>query len=155
MKTRYIIIITTLIFMIFNCNRSEIPIVYTIDFGMYEKFENISNFNVSLESESLNPLNKEVELDISFNVDLDINKKYHSAISSLHMSDRFIFDNTLPYERIIELTPVLQSDVKKSKQKESLSLKKIIKIKSHKWGMNKILIVCGNAHQVINFSQKK
>ncbi len=136
--------------------RLEIPVTYNIGWWTNQNAFYIDSLKISIVESNLNLFNSESL--ISYNV--FGNFKHESywlcKIKEVHISERINLDTTLFYDRIIEITPIIENkDTKANGETTKFEFKNEHTITSNKWGINKIKFICGQKEQIIELHQSK
>lgn len=137
--------------------KHELPITYSIDWWAYQDSLAIDRLDVNIKESNLNIFNS-TSL-ISYQIIGRISF-FHSLlmVKEVHISERINNDTTLNCDRIIELTPIVESIGDRDEGKHDIlnfNIQNEHLIKSNHWGINRIKFICGDKEQIIELRQTK
>jgi hypothetical protein len=75
----------------------------------------------------------------------------------VHISERVNTDTTQLFDRIVEITPIVEvtENKKATSGYESFSFTNECIIHSNHWGVNRVKFICGQKEQIIELQQRK
>lgn len=146
-----------------NCNKKthskglvlDVPITYQTTWWAYQDGLMINDLAVEIVQSELNLMNSEsvVLYTIQGEIYFENNEV---SILQIHISERVNRDKDQPYDRIFELTPIVQCKPKsEGAGKFSFEIKNQHRVHSTHWGTNRVLFVCGDMQQVVELQQLK
>lgn len=135
----------------------EVPEVYKTGWWTMQKHFVVEKFEVQIIESNLSLLNNKSLISYTIEGQLSSEKEYKAYIKQVHLSERYCNDSLKEYDRIIEITPVIDMKKKKNQLEESTptTLTNEYLISSINWGVNKVLFVCGKHQKIIELFQRK
>ncbi|WP_028978204.1 hypothetical protein [Sporocytophaga myxococcoides] len=135
----------------------EVPVTYTIEWWPEQNKMTIESFNIEIIESKLNLLNSKSLLAYKVSGSLKSVARWQSFIYKVHISERFNSDTSKPYERIIEITPIVSAKKNENTTDSTypFEFKNEHIVFSSQWGVNRIKFICGSKEQVIELKQRK
>lgn len=132
----------------------EIPITYNIGWWSYQDCLTVDSLEVGIVESSLNMFNSKSLISYKVSGKISLVGK---TIEEVHISERLNLDTTFHYDRIIEITPVVEDKNKKSSNgwSDRFVFKNEHTIRSGGYGRNRIKFICGTKEQIIELIQQK
>jgi len=135
----------------------QIPITYNLGWWTDQKALTIDSLNVQIVESKLNLFNNKSLISYRIAGRLTFKGHWQPIINEVHISERINMDSTLPFDRTIEITPVV---VDKETKKVNSGVDKFEFVNEHTinsnhWGLNKIKFICGQKEQIIELHQVK
>lgn len=139
--------------------RTEIPVNYRVGWWPAQFCLSVDSFQVEIVESNLGFMNSESLFAYTVYGRL-INPPRSFAeltIKEVHLSDRINRDTAQHYDRIIEITPIVQMDVNEGAAiaEKQFSFRNELNITSMFWGGNSIKFICGQHDQTVEFRQPK
>ena len=136
----------------------EVPVTYNIGWWSHQEMLSIDSLDIEIIECKLNLFNSKSIISYKVSGLLNYDGYWQPQIEKVHISERLNSDTTLHYDRIIEITPIIQ--VKRDDRDGNGSLEKFEFKNEHiitsgQWGINRIKFVCGLKEQIIEFRQGK
>lgn len=135
----------------------EIPVTYNIGWWSDQKALTVDSLQIDIIESKLNLFNSKSLISYKVRGKLNYEGHWQPIIEEIHISERLNLDTTLNYDRIIEITPVIE--VKENKNSDGGTNKFEFKnehtISSNHWGINRIKFICGQKEQIIELRQCK
>lgn len=135
----------------------EIPVTYTIEWWPEQNKMTVESFDIDIIESNLNLLNSKSLIAYKVSGILKSVGQWKSFIYKVHISERFNSDTTKPYERVIEITPVVSAKKMENTtdSTDPFEFKNEHIVFSSQWGVNRIKFVCGSKEQIIELRQRK
>ncbi len=133
----------------------DVPITYQTTWWAYQDGLMINDLAVEVVQSELNLMNSESV--VSYTIQGEIYFENNEvSIQQIHISERVNRGEDQSYDRIFELTPVVQCKPKSGVAgKFAFEIKNQHRVHSTRWGANRVLFVCGDMQQVIELQQLK
>ncbi|GAB4147765.1 MAG: hypothetical protein Fur0041_21620 [Bacteroidia bacterium] len=137
--------------------RHEVPVTYNL--GWWAKNPNIQleSFEVSVEENQLNLLNQKAKIRYTIKGKMKANAGWKPYIEKVHVSERFVTDDSLHRKAELVFTPVMNS--KRSKKFEGgmipFEFTNEHIVSSYQWGKNHYEFICGSFSKQFTLEQKK
>ena len=135
----------------------EIPITYNIGWWANQKELSIDSLEIKVVESKLNLFNSKSLISYKVSGKLIYEGYWEPKIKEVHISERINLDTLLNCDRIIEITPVIETAENRKRKggENKFSFENEHTIISNHWGINKIKFVCGKKEQTIELKQRK
>ena len=135
----------------------EIPVTYNIGWWSYQEMLFIDSLNIEIIECKLNLFNSKSIISYKISGQLDYEGYWQPQIKEVHISERLNNDTTLNYDRIIEITPIIEviRDEEGNGGSFKFELTNEHIITSSGWGINRMKFICGQHEEIIELYQGK
>ena len=135
----------------------EIPVTYNIGWWSDQKALQVNRLKVDVVESRLSLFNSKSLVSYHVMGQLAFKGHWQPRIEEVHISERINRDTLLHCDRIIEITPVIQTQENKKVNGgiEKFEFKNEHTIASNHWGINRIKFICGQQEQTIELHQVK
>ncbi len=137
--------------------RLEVPVTYTIAWWANQEALKVDSFTIDIVESKLNLFNSKSVISYKVSGQITYQGHWQPKIREVHISERINQDSTLNCDRIIEITPVLESkeNTQTNGGTDLFEFKNEHIITSNHWGVNRIKFICGSKEQTIELQQSK
>jgi hypothetical protein len=135
----------------------QVPVTYNLGWWTDQKAITIDSIKIDIVESKLSMFNSKTLISYKVTGQLTYEGHWRPVIEEVHISERINQDTTLPFDRIIEITPVVhdKEDKKSSGGSDKFEFKNEHIINSNHWGLNTIKFTCGQKEQTIVLRQTK
>ena len=135
----------------------EIPITYNIGWWSNQKELLVDSLKIEIIESKLYFFNSKSLISYKVSGHLNYLRHWQPKIEEVHISERINNDTTMNCDRIIEITPIINTTDNKilNSGSEKFEFTNEHTITSNRWGINRIKFVCGQKEQIIELRQSK
>lgn len=135
----------------------EIPVVYNIGWWSHQDALSVDSFDVTIADSKLNLFNAESLIAYTVKGHIAYKGHWQPEIKEVHISERLNRDTSLPYDKIIEITPVVsvRENGTVNGGTVSFGFTNEHTVTSGGWGNNRIMLKCGRFERIVELHQSK